>query len=110
MKDALSSAFVFLPYSSAVSARESVLVAVAVSPVATASVRISGLSAGRDTSLDSSLYSRFVVEDESSSSGIDLDSRALGENQKAEFKELHFCYEGRLAKGKFLMTEPDIYE
>ena len=33
-----------------------------------------------------------------------------GENQKAEFKELHFCYEGRLAKGKFLMTEPDIYE
>lgn len=78
--------------------------------VATASVRISGLSAGRDTSLDSSLYSRFVVEDESSSSGIDLDSRALGENQKAEFKELHFCYEGRLAKGKFLMTEPDIYE
>lgn len=50
------------------------------------------------------------MEDESSSSGIDLDSRALGENQKAEFKELHFCYEGRLAKGKFLMTEPDIYE
>lgn len=78
--------------------------------VATASVRISGLSAGRDTSLESSQYSRLVVEDEKTESGIDLDSRSLGENKKAGFCELHFCYEGKLAVAKFLMTEPEIDE
>ena len=35
-------------------------------------MRISGLSAGRDTSLESSQYSRLVVEDEKTESGIDI--------------------------------------